>query len=91
MEYIICDADIDKLGRKDFFERSNDLRKELMNYGVKMTDKQWYTHQIELLKNHKYYTKSAQETRDEEKRRNLEELLRRLKEFLKTRKYTKFY
>jgi predicted metal-dependent HD superfamily phosphohydrolase len=80
LEHIICDADLDNFGRNDFFKRSDDLRNELMNYGVKMNDKDWYTHQIKLLKNHKYYTESAQKIRDEGKRRNLEELLRRFKE-----------
>jgi hypothetical protein len=74
MEQIICDADLDNLGRDDFFDKSDALRKELSLHGLSWTDKDWIQHQISLLNNHAYYTKSAQQMRNSGKIQNLEKL-----------------
>ena len=67
LSQILCDADVDNLGRKDFFERGEKLRKE-----VGVEHKQvWYQGSIKFLESHEYYTKSAQDLRDEGKKKNL--------------------
>jgi len=76
LQKIICDADLDNLGRKDFFEKGELLRKELENYGIKMSDEQWYTNTFNLIKNHSYHTNSQRELRDEGKKRNINSLIK---------------
>jgi predicted metal-dependent HD superfamily phosphohydrolase len=75
LENIICDADLDILGRKDFFEKNNEYRKEL---GAE-NDLTWCSTQLRFLRNHKYYTCSAQELRGEGLKNNtrrIEKMLR---------------
>ena len=75
IEEIICDADVDNLGREDFFERGEEIRKEL---GCPK-DKNWYKTQIKFLKNHKYYTKTAKKLRNKGIKKNIEQLENLLK------------
>jgi len=79
LEMIICDADVDNLGRDDFLEKNELVRKEL-----KIDDlKAWYDNSIKFLESHKYYTKSARRLRDGKKQENIE-LLKKLKLKLET-------
>jgi predicted metal-dependent HD superfamily phosphohydrolase len=81
LERIICDADLDNLGRVDFLWISSLIRKEMENHGQKMSDHQWFERQRLLLTKHEYYTVSAKLARDEGKRENLqkvEDLLREM-------------
>ncbi len=75
LEGIICDADLDNLGREDFFEKGELVRKELENYGIKMSDEQWFTNTHNLIKNHVYHTASQRALRDEGKERNIKKLI----------------
>lgn len=74
LEQIICDADLDNLGRDDFFECGENLRKELTFQGKVLSDRNWYNHQTILLESHNYYTKSAHNLRDAGKEKNLRKL-----------------
>lgn len=70
MEEIICDADVDNLGREDFLERSEEVRKEAgAEYGEK-----WLKGLIGFLESHRYYTKSAQALRSEGVKTNIAKL-----------------
>ena len=70
LEQVICDADVDNLGREDFIERSEEIRKEAgVEYGAK-----WLKGLIGFLESHKYYTKSAQELRNEGVKANIAKL-----------------
>jgi uncharacterized protein len=71
LEEIVADADLDLLGRSNFLERNQDLRKELAAYGTTQTDYQWYTDQLDFLQNHRYWTAAARALRDEQKHRNI--------------------
>lgn len=79
LEEIICDADLDYLGRDDFHEISDKLKKELMEHGKIGSDKEWDEIQVKFLKSHKYFTKTAIETRKKKKKANLKEVQERLK------------
>jgi predicted metal-dependent HD superfamily phosphohydrolase len=74
LEKIICDADLDNLGREDFFSRGDDLRRELAFHGTTHTDHEWYTHQLDFIQRHKYYTENARKSRDAGKRANIKKL-----------------
>jgi len=55
---ILCDADLDYLGRDDFFMIGPKLHREWNEYGIKCSLKQWYMQQMDFITNHKYFTKS---------------------------------
>lgn len=59
LEEIICDADLDYLGRDDFFEIGDRLFQELQVYGIINTEKEWDLLQIKFLEQHNYFTKTA--------------------------------
>ncbi|MDE1761911.1 MAG: HD domain-containing protein [Candidatus Micrarchaeota archaeon] len=73
LERIICDCDLDNLGRPDFFFKGHLVRLELAIFDNKiMSDLQWLEFQMKFLKSHRYHTKSARLLRDELKGKNLE-------------------
>lgn len=78
LEEIICDADLDYLGRDDFHEIADNLRKELKEHGKIQSDRQWDEIQVSFLKMHKYFTKTAIETREKKKMKHLKEVQERL-------------
>ncbi len=80
LEEIICDADLDYLGRDDFFEISDTLRRELRDHGKINSDRLWDEIQVKFLTQHKYFTKSAIKLRQEKKMKHLEIIKQRLKE-----------
>jgi len=63
LEEILADADLDVLGREDFFRRSEHLRNELANLGRSNSPLQWFEIQRNFLKNHSYFTRQARELR----------------------------
>ncbi|HVA82718.1 MAG TPA: HD domain-containing protein [Candidatus Aquilonibacter sp.] len=73
LDQIICDCDLDNLGRTDFFFKGHLVRLELAVFDNKiMSDMQWLEFQYKFLKSHRYFTKSARLLRDERKRKNLD-------------------
>lgn len=74
LEEILCDADLDSLGRKDFFVSSQSLRLELMAYGSSYNLRQWYEIQQQFLSQHTYFTATARALRNTGKHRNLMEI-----------------
>jgi hypothetical protein len=74
-EMIICDADLDAIGREDFFITSMQLHLEWKLYGIlSLTLTEWLKFEISFLENHTYYTKSAKNLRNIGKSKNLQEL-----------------
>ena len=71
LEEIICDADLDYLGRSDFFIVSKRLYKEMMELGSITNWGEWIKLQEVFLKQHHYFTKSAIHLRQAEKEKNL--------------------
>ena len=75
LEKIICDADLDSMGREDFFIQSFSLRLEWKNFGIRNTTlHEWLMFELKFLENHEYYTFSAKKLRDEQKKRNIQEI-----------------
>ncbi|WP_183560981.1 HD domain-containing protein [Mucilaginibacter sp. SP1R1] len=73
---IICDADLDYLGRNDFFVLSKKLFSELVITGGLKTEQEWDKLQIVFLENHHYFTKTAIETRGPVKQEHLKEIIK---------------
>ena len=75
LEKILCDADLDYLGRVDFFMIAHRLQYEWNKLNVKATTLEtWYELQIEFLENHKYFTESAKKLRQKKKEQNMKEI-----------------
>ncbi|MEI6766685.1 MAG: HD domain-containing protein [Bacteroidota bacterium] len=71
-EKIIRDADLDYLGRQDYFIIAQKLRLEWQLLGVKeFTQKDWYRYQLAFLSGHRFYTESAQKSNEEGKQKNI--------------------
>jgi ligand-binding sensor domain-containing protein/class 3 adenylate cyclase/HD superfamily phosphodiesterase len=78
LEMIMCDADLDYLGREDFYEISASLKKELISFGKIQTDKQWDEMQIPFLEKHQYFTETNKRRRQPNKLKRIEELKNKL-------------
>jgi len=74
LEKIICDADLDYLGRSDFYKISNYLFKELKAYSIIKSQKDWDLAQIKFLETHKYHTDFAIRNRQPKKTKRIAEL-----------------
>ncbi|MEL6865083.1 MAG: HD domain-containing protein [Bacteroidota bacterium] len=74
LEEIICDADLDYLGRSDFFQIGQTLYKEFLAYGVVKDEEGWNRLQVSFLQNHHFFTSSTIERRQVKKNRHLEQL-----------------
>ena len=79
-EEIMCDADLDYLGRDDFDEISDTLCQELIEYGKIRDAEEWDPIQVKFLEHHKYFTKTNIETRKTGKHKNLENVVKRVKQ-----------
>ena len=77
LEQILCDADLDYLGRDDYDSISNKLFLELNEHG-NMSEKDWLKLQINFLEQHHYFTVSAQKMRKEKKEQKLSMLKEKL-------------
>lgn len=73
-EEIICDADLDYLGRDDFDPVSNRLYKEFIEYGFVKNYDDWMQKQISFFESHHYFTRSSQQIRHPEKMEQLVKL-----------------
>lgn len=78
LEKVLCDADLDNLGRADFLDKMELVRKE---NGVSDTAK-WYSCTLGFIKNHKYHTAYQQKSKQEMLSKNIAKLEERLEEFL---------
>ena len=71
LEEIICDADVDYLGRDDFFIIGNKLYDELCMYGIISNENEWNMLQVRFLEGHHYFTASAAKLRQAKKDEHL--------------------
>ncbi len=71
LEEIICDADLDYLGREDFWEIGNKLYAELIELKIIRDRKDWDKLQIDFLEKHKYFSEYALLNREPKKQEHL--------------------
>lgn len=69
---ILADADLDYLGRDDFFAISAKLYEELGNTGRKVPKDEWNRIQVKFFESHHYFTKTARAERETKKEENLQ-------------------
>lgn len=73
-ERIICDCDLDYLGRKDFYSISDKLFRELQVTGKVRTKLEWDKIQVAFLEKHRYHTRFGIKNREPRKQKHLAEL-----------------
>ncbi len=76
LEEIICDADLDYLGRTDYFHIAENLHREFLAFGRIKSDEDWIRLQQNFLQAHAYFTKTSVNQRQA----GLEENLRKIGE-----------
>jgi uncharacterized protein len=59
LEEIICDADLNYLGRDDFFSIEENLYKEMLAFGYIENKEEWNKVQMEFMQKHHYFTPTA--------------------------------
>jgi hypothetical protein len=74
MEEVMCDSDLDYLGRTDFIPVSNTLYRELREREMIGSWQEWNEMQLKFIKNHQYFTKTAQNLREVNKQQQIERL-----------------
>jgi predicted metal-dependent HD superfamily phosphohydrolase len=74
MECIICDADLDYLGRSDFIPVSDTLYEELRMQNLISDKNTWNKQQIEFISAHTYFTNFAKNNREVNKQNQVKRL-----------------
>jgi len=87
VEKILCDADLDHLGREDFFKLDGKLREGRGARGIDVSDDaKWYIGTLEIIKKHQYHTESQKKLREKEKQKNIKKLLNKLEDIEKKKR-----
>jgi HD superfamily phosphodiesterase len=68
---ILCDADLDYLGRDDFFTIGQKLYQELLQRNIVQNQDQWNQIQIDFLAKHHYFTETNKQFRNNHKLKNI--------------------
>ncbi|CAN5588530.1 hypothetical protein BH10BAC2_BH10BAC2_20570 [soil metagenome] len=71
LEEIICDADLDYLGRDDFEPISNALRLEFLARAIVKDDREWEEKQVRFFEQHHYFTATSNNYRNTGKQKRL--------------------
>lgn len=74
LEEIICDSDLDYLGRSDFIPVSNTLYKELKAQNKIGALNDWNKLQVKFITGHQYFTKTARSLREVNKQKQIERI-----------------
>ncbi|MFW5886407.1 MAG: HD domain-containing protein, partial [Bacteroidota bacterium] len=74
LEKIMCDSDLDYLGRSDFIPISNTLYQELKALDKIGSLNDWNKLQIKFISGHQYFTKTAQKLREVNKQKQIERI-----------------
>ncbi|KAA3437043.1 HD domain-containing protein [Rufibacter hautae] len=74
LEQVICDADLDYLGRDDYSPIAHRLYQELLALDILQTEEQWIQMQVNFLEKHRYFTRHCHQNREAHKQANLQNL-----------------
>lgn len=74
LEEILADADLDYLGREDFYAISSSLFEEFKSINLLKTEEEWNKIQVKFLEQHHYFTKTCIQRRKDAKEKRLVEL-----------------
>ena len=74
LENIICDSDLDYLGRSDFIPVSNTLYEELKAQNKMGSLNDWNKIQVKFISGHQYFTSTARSLREVNKQQQIERI-----------------
>ncbi len=74
LEEIICDSDLDYLGRSDFIPVSNTLFEELKAQNKMKDLNEWNKLQVKFISGHQYFTKTARSLREVNKKLQIDRI-----------------
>jgi class 3 adenylate cyclase len=74
LENIICDSDLDYLGRSDFIPVSNTLYEELKAQNKMGSLNDWNKIQVKFISGHQYFTETARSLREVNKQQQIERI-----------------
>ncbi len=74
LEEIICDSDLDYLGRSDFIPVSNSLFEELKAQNKMKDLNEWNKLQVKFISGHQYFTQTARRLREVNKKLQIERI-----------------
>jgi uncharacterized protein len=74
LEKILCDADLDYLGRREFYRVGRTLFQEFRLQGIVRSENEWNDLQIRFLESHQYFTKTTINRRALLKEEHLQQL-----------------
>ncbi len=74
MEQVMCDSDLDYLGRSDFIPVSNNLYHELKERSMVGSLDEWNSRQLEFINQHQYFTETAHKLRQVNKQLQIERI-----------------
>ena len=74
LENIICDSDLDYLGRSDFIPVSNTLYEELKAQNKMGSLNDWNKIQVKFISGHQYFTRTARSLREVNKKLQIERI-----------------
>jgi hypothetical protein len=74
LEEIMCDADLDYLGRSDMIPVSNTLYMELKDRNKIKSINEWNRMQIKFISGHQYFTETARNLREVNKQMQIERI-----------------
>lgn len=74
LEKLIADADLSVLGNTDFLDRNYLLYLEQVEHVKNISITDWYQDQIKFLKQHNYFTPTAQHLKNSQKSKNIRSL-----------------
>lgn len=80
LEKIICDADLDYLGRDDFFDTGNNIFREFQQRNLVKDIREWNELQVKFLTSHKYFTQTSITLRNAKKEEHLQKIKQLLQE-----------
>jgi len=79
LEEIICDADLNYLGRNDFFSIGEYLYNEMIAFGYIKNKDEWNKIQLEFMQQHHFFTATAIKHNQSLKDKNLKEVQLQIK------------
>lgn len=90
LEEVICDADLYHLASAEYFEKSEQLKREMkVTKGIDPDEVEWYEMNIDFFLAHKYFTAYGKEVLEPKKALNLKKVKGRLKALKSDKKYVK--
>ena len=77
LQEILCDADLNHLGKKTYWERCSRVRQELNAIkDLVMSDSEWVDFELNFLTKHQYFTSAARTLYDKRKKKHLRQLMK---------------